>query len=94
MIEPGCVPGLTLGGKLKCLQTRARSLEGKYGVKKRNLEAGDLSVEVLRGDGLDAAPLDAAPARRGGTGGALLSSSCNIWVERRGIGHILIYWPR
>jgi len=51
-MEPGCVPGLTLGGKLKCL------------------EAGDLSVEVLRGD-----EQDAVPARRGGKGGALLSSS-------------------
>ena len=60
-------------------------------------------MEVLRGDGLDAAPLDAAPldapldaapARRGGKGGALLSSSCNIGVNTRGIGHILIYWPR
>ena len=78
MIEPGCVPGLTRGGKLKCLQTRARLLKGNYGVKRRHLEAGDLSVEALRGDGLDA-----APARRGGKGGALLSSSCKIQVNRR-----------
>ena len=29
VIEPGCVPGLTLGGKLKCLQTRARFTQRK-----------------------------------------------------------------
>ena len=77
-MEPGCVPGLTLGGKLKCLQTRVRLPKRKYGVKKRHLEAGDLSVEGLRGDGLDA-----APEKRDGSSGALLSSSCKIQVNRR-----------
>ena len=42
-----------------------------------HLEAGDLSEEGLRGDGLEV-----FPERRGGSGGALLSRSCADLVNR------------